>query len=405
MEVNAQLTVQAITYTGLKKNKQVYLDELIDLQKGQLFEQEKIDNAVQNLKNSTGIGYATYSLDTVQNGVNINFIIEEVATLLPIINFGGIKDNIWFQLGFGDTNWKGKGRTLSAYYQNNDKRHSGVIYFINPRFKNSHWGFSTSLTSWASREPLFFREGVVSYDYDNNSIMLSAIRHLGQRQNFEFGGNFFVEKYTKSENQPNAANIGPQSLTQSKLLSKFEFKSNKVDYHFFYLSGRSWRTTLQNVYNTDDETLFHSLQFQGRQFYTMGEKSNLAFRLRLAISTNVDSPFAPYVADSHVNLRGVGNRVDRGTAQVVFNAEYRYSLMDKPVWAIQSVVFADMGTWRKPGGDLTEIFNQDMFREFVGGGFRVINKKVHNAVFRVDYGVDVFNRDQRGFVIGLGQYF
>ena len=136
---------------------------------------------------------------------------------------------------------------------------------------------------------------------------------------------------------------------------------------------------------------------------------NFAIRIRAGISTNNDSPFAPFVADSHVNLRGVGNRIDRGTAQVVVNAEYRRTIhfkeRTKRKWTVQLVGFVDMGTWRDPGGQLSDIFNPDQFRQFVGGGFRIINNKVVGAVLRVDYGIDVFNPDQRGLVIGLGQYF
>ena len=81
-----------------------------------------------------------------------------------------------------------------------------------------------------------------------------------------------------------------------------------------------------------------------------GHKGNLAMRLRLAISTNNETPFAPFVVDSHVNLRGVGNRIDRGTAQVVFNAEYRHTVYNLNRWAGQLVAFSDIGTWRNPGG-------------------------------------------------------
>ena len=93
----------------------------------------------------------------------------------------------------------------------------------------------------------------------------------------------------------------------------------------------------------------------------------------------------------------------------MINAEYRRTLFFKEKtnrkWAVQGVAFIDMGTWRDPGGELNDIFNPDQFRQFVGGGVRLINNKIFGAVFRIDYGVDVLNSDQRGIVIGLGQYF
>jgi hypothetical protein len=51
------------------------------------------------------------------------------------------------------------------------------------------------------------------------------------------------------------------------------------------------------------------------------------------------------------------------------------------------------------------LYDYDNFRQFVGGGFRIIYQKVFGAILRVDYGIDIYNRQDKGFVIGLGQYF
>ncbi|MEJ6614158.1 MAG: hypothetical protein QNL46_05480 [Saprospiraceae bacterium] len=127
--------------------------------------------------------------------------------------------------------------------------------------------------------------------------------------------------------------------------------------------------------------------------------------LKLGIASNNDSSFAPFVVDSHTNLRSVGNRIDRGTAQAVFNLEYRHTVWHQQKWGAQIVGFTDIGTWRNPGGDLDDLYDSDNFRQFVGGGFRIIYQKVFGAILRVDYGIDIYNRQDKGFVIGLGQYF
>lgn len=404
-ENNVTLKINKIKFEGLNRTKASYLLPFIKSSPNTEPNDSLLKNDVQQLKNIAGIGHANYRLDTLQEILELVFVVEELQTLLPIVNFGGISNNFWFQLGFADINWTGRGQFLSGHYQYNDNRHSGQIYYRVPYFKNSQWGFSASLSKWASREPLFFPEGTVNYDYDNNSAAFTLIRHFGHQRNFEFGGTYFIEKYSKSDLQFLENPPGPKGLRQPKILSKFEYSENSLDYNFFYLNGRSWRLTLQDVFNTLDNSWFHSLQFQGRQFFKLNKKGNLAMRLRLAISTNKDSPFAPFVVDSHVNIRGVGNRIDRGTAQAVFNVEYRHTIMDKDKWAVQSVVFSDNGTWRNPGGELKNLFDSDQFRQFIGGGFRLIYKKYYGAIFRIDYGVDIFNKKQRGVVLGLGQYF
>ena len=403
-EISNQL-VRSIEFKGLVKTKPSFLQTLVDITEESPWSEMVLESDLKKLKNVPGIGDANYQVDSTNQELKVTFFIEEVRTSVPIVNFGGIKDNLWFQLGFSDINWRGKGQYLIAYYQYNDSRHSGEIYFRVPRVRGSEWGYSVSLRKWSSVEPLFFDEGTVNYDYDNNSFGLMAIRRLGPHRSLEFGGNYFVEKYAKSKEQFLQEPPGPDTFRQPKLLGKIEYKEDFLNYHLFYLQGSTWQVSLQNVFNTLDNSWFQSLQFQGKKFMRPGRNINLAFRLKLAVSTNNDTPFAPFVADSHVNLRGVGNRIDRGTAQAVLNSEFRHTIFSSSSWGGQFVAFSDLGTWRNPGGQLKDLLDPDQFRQFVGGGFRIIYQKVYGAALRIDYGVDVFNPQQRGLVIGFGQYF
>ncbi|MFT6279822.1 MAG: hypothetical protein ACJAU0_002657, partial [Flavobacteriales bacterium] len=144
-----------------------------------------------------------------------------------------------------------------------------------------------------------------------------------------------------------------------------------------------------------------------RYLKTIGkrQKCNIALRGRVGISSNGDTPFAPFVIDSQMNVRGVGNRIDRGTATAVLNIEVRQTLNEQRNWALQGVLFSDAGTWRKPAGELSDLFQKENIIHFAGVGLRGIYKKAHNAIIRVDYGFDVYNVKNNGLVLGLGQYF
>ena len=397
--------VKTIYFEGLKRTKAPFLRQFLQTKVGQTLQESLVQTDVQRLKNIAGIGNATAHLDTFPSGIQLVFHIDEVRTLLPILNFGGIEGNVWFQVGFSDINWQGKGQFLSAAYQNNDRRHSGNIYYKVPRISGTNWGFTASLNKWSSREPLFFDEGTVNYEYDNNGIGLTAIRHFGLLKYLEIGGTYFVEEYSQSSQQFLENPPGPIQFSQPKWLSKFSYSEDYLNYHYFYLQGFQWQALLQDVFNTVDRTWFHSLLIQAKYFKRIGEKGNLAGRTRFGIATNNDSPFAPFVVDSHVNIRGVGNRIDRGTAQLIVNTEYRHTYFENKKIAVQAVGFSDAGTWRNPGGELKDLFDKQQFRVFIGGGFRLIYQKIYGAVLRVDYGIDVFNTQERGFVIGLGQYF
>jgi hypothetical protein len=140
-------------------------------------------------------------------------------------------------------------------------------------------------------------------------------------------------------------------------------------------------------------------------FKRLGNRGNWANRLRLGLSSNDDSPFAPFSVDNNLNIRGVGNIIDRGTGVIVLNTEYRHTLIDKKWFVLQSNVFIDSGSWRNPGGDFSDFIDQDNLRVYPGVGLRIIHKKIFNAVFRIDYGYGITRDASNGIVFGVGQYF
>ena len=127
--------------------------------------------------------------------------------------------------------------------------------------------------------------------------------------------------------------------------------------------------------------------------------------MRFGLSSNDDTPFAPFALDNNLNLRGVGILVDRGTGSIVWNTEYRHTLYEKKWFVIQSNVFVDAGTWRNPGGSFNDFINRDNMKVYSGIGLRFINKKIFNAIFRIDYGHGLTKNGSKGFVFGIGQYF
>ena len=112
-----------------------------------------------------------------------------------------------------------------------------------------------------------------------------------------------------------------------------------------------------------------------------------------------------FAVDNELNIRGVGSTIDRGTAALVLNTEYRHTLYEKGWFVIQSNVFLDAGTWRNPGGNLGELFDGSTVRFYPGVGIRFIHKRIFNAVFRLDYGNGIGPNATRGIVFGIGQYF
>ena len=402
---NRELSIQNIEFEGLKKNKRSFLNRIIESEAGMAFDSLDIKKDLKYLSQLSGIAAVDFRLDTTENGLDLIFSIVEAKTFFPIINFGGIRDNFWFQLGFTEANLRGRGHQLTAFYQNIDRRHNGNLYYRIPFIGGSPWGASLNLRGFASVEPIYFDESPVFYDYNNNSAGASVFYQIKSNHFVEFGTTYFREDFAKNERHEGEVTPGPSEISEPKLLFKAIHSTNEINHHYFYQDGFSNQINIESVYNLNPNNWFHLVFSDTRYLKRIGKWGNLGFRLRLGISTNNNNPFAPFVLDSYVNIRGSGNRIDRGTAAVVLNAEYRQTFYEGNLFAGQIVVFSDSGTWRNPGGTLNDLTDRENFRHFVGGGIRLIYKKAYNAMLRVDYGVDIYNVNQQGWVIGVGQYF
>lgn len=397
--------LKSIHFEGLRKSRPQVLRQLLRTRVGSPVDLATIESDAQQLRNHNGIQSVEYRLDTLEQGLALTFVMQEKLTLLPILGFGGVTGNLFFQLGFTDINWLGLGHQLAAFYQLNDFRSNYSFYYRAPRLGGSQWGASVGFNRRATVEPLYFSQDTVFYDYDFLSFGGTAIYNLDRKHFLEVGGNYFIENYLKNARHENELTPGPEGLRAPKVLGKLIHVLDRRNYDYFYLDGFDNRLSYQFVYDSNAENWFHMVLNDTRFFRKVGGGGNLALRTRLGIATNRMSPFAPFVLDSYVNIRGVGNRVDRGTGTLVLNLEYRQTLLDRPAFAIQGVVFSDLGSWRKPGGELSDFVNRNHFRHFAGGGLRGIYKKVFNATLRIDYGVDIYTPTERGFVVGIGQYF
>ncbi len=408
-QINAQKAdyykIADLQFEGLKKTKADFLRRVAAVKVGDTLDYAKVRKDVKYLNQLSAVTRTTVRIDTLAETASLVYDIEEAMTLFPIVNFGGVQGNFWFQLGFKEANLFGRGTHLTAFYQNNDERHNFNVAYRVPFISGSRWGISANVLRWASVEPIYFEESPVFYDYTNDTYGATVFYQFQGNHFLELGGTYFKESFQKNDRHNGETTPGPGDFEQPKLLAKVIHQINDISYDYFYLAGFFNQLNVESVFNTDYKTWFHLLLNDLRFFRRVGRWGNFAARLRLGISTNNSDPFAPFVLDSYVNIRGSGNRIDRGTAALVLNAEYRQTVYEGSTLAAQVVAFSDSGTWRNPGGSLEDLTDSDNFRHFIGGGIRLIYKKAFNAILRLDYGVDRYDFDQRGFVIGFGQYF
>ncbi len=399
-------TISDIKFEGLKKTKEKILLRVIEVEKDEELNLSKLEKDIIQLKRLPAISHAYYKIKNVDSSsCTVTFFIEENFTIIPEVNIWTTTNRrLAYKLGVYDYNFLGRNIGIGGFYQQNGFDSYG-FNFRAPMLFSRSLGLAFNHQNWSSEEPLYFGDNSANYRYQNISFELLLLYRINFKHNIDFGINLFNEKYTYLTGY--TADGVPQQLDLNKKLLKFVYTYDNLNYYYHYVEG--FKSQLYGQYVTtinEYQNDFFIAWNDAFYFKRVGEKGNWANRLRIGLSTNEESPFAPFALDNNVNLRGVGILVDRGTGSIVWNTEYRHTLYEKKWFVLQGNVFTDFGTWRTPGGSLNDFVKSENVRIYSGLGLRFISKKIFNAVFRIDYGYGITpNSSSSGLVFGIGQYF
>lgn len=393
---------------GQKKTKIAIIYKVIETSKGKVLDSIVLENDMIRLKRLPAISHAYYQVfPSNKKSFNVIIYIEENFTLIPEFNvWTTTNQQTAYKIGLYDYNFLGRNMTFGVFYQNNGFNSYGVNYRAPTLFSNK-WGMAINYQNWSSEEPLYFGNKTANYKYQNVSYEALGLYQHNFKNNIQFGLNYFKEKYNYLSGDT-AANV-PQQLNVNKWLLKTIYTYDDLDYFYQYIDG--FKSQFYGQYVVSENALQDDFLIAWNDFFfykRVGNKGNFANRLRVGLSSNNESPFAPFALDNNVNLRGVGILVDRGTGSIVWNTEYRHTLYENNWFVAQSNVFSDIGTWRKPGGKLSDFTDKKNIKIYSGVGLRFINKKIFNAIFRIDYAFGVHHNSGEstgGLVFGIGQYF
>ena len=396
--------ITELQFLGLKKTKPAFVKKFLEIQKGQPLDSIRIQSDIIRLKRLASISNVTYEVIPLPNQqYHIKFNFEENFTLIPSFNYWTTINTTAYKIGAYEYNLFGKNISIGGFYQNNGQN-TFAVNFNAPYLFSNKWGLGLNFLNWKSEEPLYIGDRSTNYIYQNTSYELVGSYEANFKNTFQVGISLFNEKYNSTE-EFTGLDI-PRQLDSNKQLIKLIYTHQNLDYFYFYISG--FKSVFNGQFVTADNSAQNNFFIAWNDFLyykRVGDKGNWANRLRIGLSTNNDSPFAPFSLDNNINLRGVGNAVDRGTGSIVFNTEYRYTVFDKKNIVLQGNGFIDAGSWRIPGQSLNTFADSENIQVYSGVGLRMIHKKIFNLNFRIDYGYGLTKNANRGFVFGIGQYF
>ncbi len=399
--ISLTVTAQTVKFEGLRRSKPSYLLKFMRWNDTVPTDSASLAEGVQRIRNTRFFNEVESRVDTADGKTTVVFKCQEILTALPIIELGASEGNKWFRVGIEDENGFGRGIRTVAFYQYND-RHS---YYFKQSFPLlfKQWGVNYLFKNWSILEPIpLSMGGLQNYIYTNwDAELLTHYAFDINRNNLELGVGYMHETYEmRLDEMPEPQRVA----TFKRYLAKANHHLNFLNHNTFYVNGWSNKTQVLGSVLTDSRQFFGSFLNETTFFKTYKSKGNLALRGRLGISSNANIYLTPFVLDNYYNIRGIGNRVERGATMLTFNAEYRQTVWENRLFGIQMVGFTDMGAFRKSGEHLAAMTDANNLKLFAGIGTRLIYKKAYDCDIRIDYGVGVHGVG-RGFVVGLGQYF
>ena len=398
-------TISEVLVQGNKKTKERFIRNISILKEGAILDSLVIETDLKRLKRLPGISHAYFQTEKKDDGTyKVIYGLEENFTIIPSLAVFTTNDNEFaFRLGLYEFNGLGRNIAFGGFFQR-DIFNSYGINFRAPYLFSRKLGIALNHQNLTTLEPVFLDSGSANYKYNNTSYEVMGLYEFDFRHRIEIGVNFFTEGYNY---QDGATDVNvPQDLNVRKLLYKLIYQYNNNNYYYQYLEGFKSTLNFQYVTTTDGTLPEFMIGWNDFNYYhRIGEKGNWASRLRLGLASNDDTPFAPFSVDNNLNIRGVGNTIDRGTGSIVLNTEYRHTLFEKDWFALQGNAFVDAGSWRNPGGQFDDFADSTNLRVYPGIGMRFIHKRIFNAIFRIDYGVGITKDATSGFVFGIGQYF
>ncbi|NOQ75003.1 MAG: BamA/TamA family outer membrane protein [Crocinitomix sp.] len=398
-------TVETIHFEGATKTDTNYLAALIDCKVGTELDSTILANDLQTLKNLNLFFSVDHSVKIDPAGnAHLVFIIEEAVYLYPIVSISGFKDQFKFQAGANQINFLGKAQSIGFLYQYYD-RHSLAVFYTAPKHANGKTGHEVALAKYSTIEPLYFMDTVASFNFDNYSVSLGGFYWLGKKLRLGLGGMYMWEKYEQLDN----ADIGyiQNEFSFNKYQIRFRTDYEGINQHYEFREGISAAFFSEMIHTEGmPEASFLKATTRFKYFKRLGKRGNFGIQNQLGISTNNDSPFAPFVLDGFINVRGVGNRVERGTAEFIINAEYLHTVLKKKYFIAQVAAFSDYGALRTPGASIASIFKEQKTNLYGGIGIRLHSRFIYKTIFRLDLSTKIIQNDKKvAFTFGLGQFF
>ncbi len=394
-------TIHSIDIHGNKRTKTTFLQRFVYTKPGNQYDSIQINDDLRRLRTLAPVMDAEVNTTHNDSGIVVHYKITERLTIFPVGDFGITQDNFWIGAGVMESNLAGRGMYIYGFYRYNVD-HTIHFIFRNPYINGSKWGFELQMKNLPTTESLK-TDSLLKYQHSDFSL---ALKYEFRYENDLYLGTTFRYQAAKYEFE-NEEYIETKSIGFRRSLVPFlRWEIQNLDVRHFYIQG--WKNNLYlevalPLRAENSSVLLFYDEF--RMYRRFGNKGNLAIRMLAGLSNEEYTAFSPFIADSYYNFRGIGYRAYKGNITGLINLEYRQTVFENHFGGIQAVAFCDAGVLLNSDHYTHELSPEESIHTFGGLGARFVFRKAYNAIFSIDYGVNLQNIQNGGWVIGWGQYF
>jgi len=396
--------VTGVEFSGDYRIREWILQNEIEMKQGAIFSLDQWNRDQKRLSSLSIFSDVSTDTSSSQHGVQVHYHLDEVWTLIPLLNVGGEIDNIDIEIGLKDEDFLGLFLEPGFTYSHFEGRDSYETWLNWPRAFGTKYGFGISFSKTRSREPADLKNEVMRYDYDvkRTSFGLSVSKRITETFAAGIGATYKDERYRMDPFVVPPLTL-PLDREQKRIQPSASVVLGRVYYDNYFFEGRDlsvWGDII--AFDLDDYSFkYWKLSLQGRNYYELSDRWNLCSRLVFGTSKTRDV-LPTYAITGFSNVRGAEDRTRRGSKIYYCNAELRFRAFELKWFHSQLAAFIDFGNAWDSKLNVTNVISESYLTG--GFGFRLALKHFHNAIGRADIAYNS-NNGSYTFYVSAGQFF
>ncbi len=407
--LSKQPTVADIEFRGLDRTKPFVIHRELLFKVNDALSTKNLLASIQNLKNLE-IFSSVIPLLELQDNNRVKVIIQfsEKWTTIPYLSFSSGGGTRYIYSGIYDINMFGRFIELGAQYNNWNKEHGVLGWYIDRRLFNRR--ITLQLVAGKTLRPryLLTRDAEKEGDYilSRNEVRFNLIKEfkpwISAGVGFELESDQIINaNYETILDQPIKNQLNNTRTSDNKYTSLF-LSFGKLDYDNYLIAGK--RSSLTVKYGgkyTKSDTSLKMFRWENKAYWRLPYFGNAALKLTLA-QTDVEAIQHLFYVGGFKHVRGYLDGQLRSKAYWQLNSEYRIPSYRSNWLVLQHIFFLDAV---QVADKISQLKDESSIYYSAGIGIRIISPKIYSFNGRLDVALLTKGASKNFISFGTQQFF